>query len=36
MVFAVPADHRIYLKESEKKNKYFNLAKELKNYGTWW
>ena len=34
--FAVPADHRIKLKECEKKNKYFNLARELKkNYGTW-
>ena len=28
--FAVPADHRINLKESEKKGKYLNLAKELK------
>ena len=28
--FAVPADHRINLKESEKKNKYLNLARELK------
>ena len=28
--FAVPADHRINLKESEKKDKYFNLARELK------
>ena len=32
--FAVPADHRIKLKESEKKDKYFNLARELKIYGT--
>ena len=32
--FAVPADHRIKLKESEKKVKYLDLAKEfLKNYG---
>ena len=30
MNFAVPADHGIKLKESEKKDKYLNLAKELK------
>ena len=35
MDFAVPADHRIKLKEYEKKDKYLNLARELKkNYGT--
>ena len=28
--FAVPTDHRIKLKESEKKDKYLNLARELK------
>ena len=28
--FAVPADHRIKLKESEMKNKYLDLARELK------
>ena len=28
--FAVPADHRIKLKESEKRDKYLNLARELK------
>ena len=28
--FAVPVDHRIKLKESEKKGKYLNLARELK------
>ena len=28
--FAVPADHRIKLKESEKKNKCLNIARELK------
>ena len=28
--FAVTADHRINLKESEKKDKYFDLARELK------
>ena len=29
-VLAVPANHRIKLKESEKKDKYFDLARELK------
>ena len=28
--FAVPVDHRINLRESEKKDKYINLARELK------
>ena len=28
--FAVPADHRIKLKECEKKDRYLDLAKELK------
>ena len=28
--FAVPADHRIKLKESEKKDQYLDLARELK------
>ena len=28
--FAVPADHRVKLKESEKKEKYLDLARELK------
>ena len=28
--FAVPADHRVKFKESEKKNKYQDLARELK------
>ena len=32
--FTVPAEHRIKLKESEKKNKYLDLSRELKNYGT--
>ena len=33
--FAVPADHRIKLKECEKKDKFPDLARELKkNYGT--
>ena len=30
MDFAIPADHRIKLKESEKKDKYLDLARELK------
>ena len=30
MDFAVPADHRVKLKESEKKDKYMDLAQELK------
>ena len=34
--FAVPVDHRIKLKECEKKDKYLDLARELKNYGTCW
>ena len=29
--FAVPADHRLKLKESEKKDKYLDLARGLKN-----
>ena len=33
--FAVPADHRIKLKEWEKKDKYMELARELENYGIW-
>ena len=28
--FAVPTDHRVKLKESEKKDKYLDLARELK------
>ena len=28
--FAVPADHRVKLKESEKKDKYLDLTRELK------
>ena len=31
--FAVPADHKIKLKECEKKDKYLDLARELKNFG---
>ena len=32
--FAVPADYRVKLKESEMGAKYLDLAKELNNYGT--
>ena len=32
--FAVPADHRLKPKECKKKDKYVDLAKESKNYGT--
>ena len=31
MEFAVLADHRVQLEESEKKHKYLDLARELKN-----
>ena len=30
IIFAVPADHRIKLKECEKRDKYLDLARELK------
>ena len=30
--FAVPADHRIKLKESEKEDKYFDLARESRKH----
>ena len=30
MNFGIPADHRIILKEGEKRNKYLDLTKELK------
>ena len=32
--FAVRADYKIKVKESEKRDKYLDLARELKNYGT--
>ena len=35
MNFADPADHKIKLKESEKKDKYLDLAREQKNCGIW-
>ena len=31
MDLGIPVDHRIKLKESEKKDKYLDLARELKN-----
>ena len=34
--FAFPADHRVKLKGNEKRDKYLDLARELKkNCGTW-
>ena len=35
MDFAVPPDRRIKLKESEKKDKYLDLARELKKKKLW-
>ena len=35
MDFAVPVDHRVKLKESEKKDKYHDLARELKKNKLW-
>ena len=35
MDFALPANLRVELKESENKDKYLDLARELKNCGTW-
>ena len=32
--FAAPADHRVKLKESEKRDTNLDLARELKKYGT--
>ena len=32
--FAVPADHRVKLKENEKKHKYLDLAREMKKIRT--
>ena len=33
--FAVPADHRVKVKATEKRDKYLDFARELKNCGTW-
>ena len=35
MDFAVLADHRVKLKESEKRDKYLDLARELKKKNLW-
>ena len=35
MDFGIPANLRVKLKESKKKNKYLDFAKEQKNYGIW-
>ena len=35
MDFGVPMDHRIKIKENEKRDKYLDLARKLENYGTW-
>ena len=35
MDFATPVDHRVKIPESEKKDQYLDLARELKSYGTW-
>ena len=32
--FDLPANHRVKLKESEKRDKYLDLARELKKYRT--
>ena len=34
MNFAIPADHRVKLKESKKKDKYLDLARKLKKTTT--
>ena len=36
VVFAVPADHKIHLKEGEKKDKYLDLAREFKKLNWTW
>ena len=33
IIIVIPADHREKIKESEKINKYLELAREFKNYG---
>ena len=36
VIVNIPADHRVKLKENEKRDKYINLASELKkNYWIW-
>ena len=36
MDFAVSADHRLELKESEKINKYLNFAREVRKFSLIW
>ena len=33
--FAVPVEHRVKLKEGEKRFKYLDSFREMKNYKTW-
>ena len=33
--FAIPADHRVKLEESEENDEYLNLNRELEKYGKW-
>ena len=35
MEIVVLADHRVKIKENEKRHKYLDLAREQKSYGTW-
>ena len=35
MDFDVPTDQSVKLKESENKDKYLDLTRELNNYGAW-
>ena len=36
MDFAVPADHKVKIKENEKRDKYLDLARELKKKKNFW
>ena len=33
--FAIPVDHRVKIKENEKRDRYLNFARELKSYSVW-
>ena len=35
MDFAVPVDYKVKILEDGKRDKYLDLARELKSYGTW-
>ena len=35
MDFTVPADHKVNIKENEKRDKYLDLARELKKENLW-